>query len=139
MSFSCLCSAASVVEARACLRKFYSSPPALRQLPGQKNRPRVFKKRGRNNRPLKNPYEPPLLIRKCIGSISIGFNRAYTSSIKTSIAASPLRGPIFTIRVYPPLRLAYLGAISSKSLSARLIFLVAFFLPEASVGTSVSS
>ncbi len=41
---------------------------------------------------------------------------SYTSSKKTTSAPSPRRGPSFRILVYPPLRSAYLGAISSKRL-----------------------
>ena len=61
-----------------------------------------------------------------------------TSSRTTIIAASPLRGPIFTVRVYPPLRLAYLGPISSKSFWTRSMFFVFFLRPAASFGTSVT-
>ena len=62
--------------------------------------------------------------------------RDYTNSMSTSIAASPLRGPIFTIRVYPPLRSAYFGAISSNNFCATSTVLVFFFLPAPAVGTS---
>ncbi len=40
----------------------------------------------------------------------------YTNSRNTASATSPWRGPSFKILVYPPLRSAYLGAISVKSL-----------------------
>ena len=62
----------------------------------------------------------------------------YTSSIRTSIAASPLRWPILTILVYPPLRSAYFGAISSNNLATRSTSFVFFFLPACAVGTSVT-
>ena len=62
----------------------------------------------------------------------------YTSSIRTSIAASPLRRPILTILVYPPLRSTYFGAISSKSLLERSTTFVFFFLPAAFSGRSVT-
>ena len=62
----------------------------------------------------------------------------YTSSIRTSIAASPLRGPILMIRVYPPLRSAYFGAISSNIFCGISMDLVFFLRPAASVGTSVT-
>lgn len=61
---------------------------------------------------------------------------SYTNSRSTSSAPSPFRCPIFTILVYPPLRPAYLGAISVKSLSGKSTCLVFFFLPAASLGTS---
>ena len=58
---------------------------------------------------------------------------AYTSSRRTSIAASPFLWPILTILVYPPFLSAYFGPYSSKSLAARSTFLVSLFFAPTSV------
>ena len=57
------------------------------------------------------------------GGISLRFflyNFDYTSSMTAVSAASPRRVPTRVIRVYPPLRSAYLGASSSKTFLATL-------------------
>ena len=64
------------------------------------------------------------------------FFKSYTNSRTTSIAPSPLRRPILTILVYPPLRSAYLGAISSNNFATRSTSFVFFFFPACAVGTS---
>ena len=59
--------------------------------------------------------------------------KSYTNSRTTSIAPSPLRRPILTILVYPPLRPLYFGAISVNNLSTKSTFWVSFFLAPVSV------
>ncbi len=52
---------------------------------------------------------------KKLASFTAIFKNLYSNSMIAISAASPRRAPVLMMRVYPPLRSAYLGAISSNN------------------------